>query len=120
MGEQPLNEIIMRSSLMITDYSSASWDMFYMRKPVIFYQFDVEDYNAVHGSYMDFDKDLFGERVMTVSQLLTSLKENTKNGFVLKPEYQAKWEKAFAYVDKNNAKRILEQINKRDWSRGSE
>ena len=120
VGEQPLNEIIMRSSLMITDYSSASWDMFYMRKPVIFYQFDVEDYNAVHGSYMDFDKDLFGERVMTVSQLLTSLKENTKNGFVLKPEYQAKWEKAFAYVDKNNAKRILEQINKRDWSRGSE
>lgn len=115
VGECPLNEIIMRSSIMITDYSSASWDMFYMQKPVIFYQFDEDDYNLVHGSYMDFEKDLFGDRAKTVEDVVKSLTRTVETGCKLKPEYQEKWEKAFAYVDQNNSKRILEQILKRDW-----
>ena len=115
VGECPLNEIMMRSSVMITDYSSASWDMFYMRKPVVFYQFDEEDYNLVHGSYMDFEKDLFGDRAKTVEEVVESLIRCVEAGCTLKTEYEKKWEKAFAYVDQNNSKRILEQILKRDW-----
>lgn len=115
VGEEPLNEIMMRCRLMITDYSSASWDMFYMKKPVIFYQFDEEEYNKVHGSYMDFEKDLFGERVRTLEALVDCLRDAKKRDFTLKQEYLAKWEKAFAYVDTNNSKRILEQIKKRNW-----
>src|SRR5699024_5347779 len=32
-----VNEEIMESSLMISDYSSVTWDMFYMNKPVLFF-----------------------------------------------------------------------------------
>lgn len=111
-GEQPLNEIIMRAKLMITDYSSAAWDMFYLKKPVIFYQFDVEDYEAVHGSYLDFEKDLFGRRAFSIEELVYRIKQVAKDGYQLEKEYLAKWDDAFAYVDHNNSERILEAINK--------
>ncbi|MDD5950112.1 MAG: CDP-glycerol glycerophosphotransferase family protein [Lachnospiraceae bacterium] len=111
-GQKPLNEIIMRSRLMITDYSSASWDMFYLKKPVIFYQFDVEDYTDIHGSYMDFEKDLFGDRANTIEELTACIQKAVHQGYKLDDAYLEKWDKAFAYVDNNNSKRILQKIQK--------
>lgn len=111
-GEKPLNEIIMRSKLMITDYSSASWDMFYLKKPVIFYQFDVEDYTDIHGSYMDFDKDLFGDRANDITELAFCIEKAVKQHYQLEDKYLNKWENAFAYVDGDNSKRILQKIQK--------
>ena len=40
----PLNQLLMRCSMMITDYSSACWDVYYQGKPVLFYQFDAVSY----------------------------------------------------------------------------
>ena len=42
--------------MLITDYSSVSWDIYYMEKPILFYQFDLEQYNETNGSYIDMDK----------------------------------------------------------------
>ena len=109
-GELPINELIMRSSLLITDYSSVSWDMYYLGKPIIFFQFDIDQYNFYHGSYMDMDKDLFGDRVFSIDELLDVLNEYIKNEFKEKPLFQARRPNYFKYVDKNNSKRIYDEI----------
>jgi CDP-glycerol glycerophosphotransferase (TagB/SpsB family) len=111
-GEQPLNEIMMRSKLMITDYSSASWDMFYMKKPVIFYQFDAKDYLDIHGSYLDFEQELFGARAVQLDSLLDCITSAVDNDFKLDEQYHEKYERAFLYVDDHNSERILKAIQK--------
>jgi CDP-glycerol glycerophosphotransferase (TagB/SpsB family) len=114
-GEEPLNELMMRCKLLITDYSSVCWDVFYQGKPVIFYQFDTEQYNEAHGSYIDLETDLFGDRVEKQEELFAVMEEYIQNGFTLKEKYQKMRPDCYKYIDKNNSQRICEEIIKRGW-----
>ena len=62
-GEQPLNQLLMSCNMLVTDYSSVAWDVYYQGKPVVFFPFDLETYEAVQGSYMDIRKEAFGDVV---------------------------------------------------------
>ena len=114
-GTEPLNELMMECKLLITDYSSVCWDVYYMGKPVIFYQFDLAKYNEAQGSYMNLEKDLFGDRTETQEELLALLKEAASDDFKLKPRYAEMREAMYAYIDHNNSKRTCEEIMKRGW-----
>jgi CDP-glycerol glycerophosphotransferase (TagB/SpsB family) len=106
---------MMRCKLLITDYSSVCWDVFYQGKPVIFYQFDTEQYNEAHGSYIDLETDLFGDRVEKQEELFAVMEEYIQNGFTLKEKYQKMRPDCYKYIDKNNSQRICEEIIKRGW-----
>ena len=73
---------MMRCSMLITDYSSVCWDVYYMDKPVLFYQFDYDMYNQAHGSYINMENDLFGNRSTTEDALLNDVEYFANNGFV--------------------------------------
>ena len=70
-GEEPANELMMRCKMLVTDYSSVCWDVFYLDKPVVFFQFDRDKYMEAHGSYLDMDRELFGDCAQDVDGLLT-------------------------------------------------
>jgi CDP-glycerol glycerophosphotransferase (TagB/SpsB family) len=114
-GAQPLNELLMSCRMLITDYSSVAWDVFYQSKPVIFYQFDLTEYNETNGSYIDMEKQLFGEKADEPATILQLMEEYAMSDFRLKPQYEAIREKSFKYIDKDNSKRICEQIMKKGW-----
>lgn len=114
-GTTPLNQLIMKCSMLITDYSSVSWDFYYLGKPILFYQFDLEKYNETNGSYIDMEKDLFGERCMTRQELLPKISEYYKKDFKEKPEYAELRKKYFAYHDHNNCRRTYEFIKDRGY-----
>lgn len=114
-GTQPLNQLMMECRLLVTDYSSVCWDVYYQGKPVIFYQFDVEQYNETQGAYIDLEKDLFGDRATTPEQLFALLEEAAENGFRLKPKYADMRESMYKYLDHNNSQRTCEEIMKRNW-----
>lgn len=114
-GSKPLNRLMMRCKTLITDYSSVCWDVYYQGKPVIFYQFDLAEYNETQGAYMDLENDLFGDRAETQEMLLDLLEETVENDFTLKPEYEEMRERLFKYIDRNNSRRICEEIMKRGW-----
>lgn len=114
-GEEPLNELMMKCKLLITDYSSVCWDVFYQGKPVIFYQFDTEQYLISHGSYIDFDTDLFGDRTKEIPELLELLEEYICTDFKLKDQYAVMRESCYKYIDNDNSRRICEEIKKRKW-----
>lgn len=114
-GSEPLNDLLMECSLLITDYSSVCWDVYYQGKPVIFYQFDLAKYNEAQGAYMDLEKDLFGDRAETQDALFVLLKESAENDFDLKPRYAEMREGLFSYIDHENSKRTCEEIMRRGW-----
>ena len=114
-GSVPLNQLIMKCSMLVTDYSSVSWDAYYLGKPILFYQFDLEKYNETCGSYIDMEKDLFGERCTTRTALLQKISEYAKNGFKEKPQYADMRKNYFAYHDHNNRRRTYEFIKDRGY-----
>ncbi len=108
--EAPMDEMIMRSSLMITDYSSVVWEMFYLKKPCVFIQFDKDKYLEYEGAYMDLDNDLFGDVTHNIDDLLTVIDHYIKNDFKEKQEYAELRNEYFTYMDHDNSERIYEAV----------
>lgn len=115
-GDIQVNEMIMESSLMVSDYSSVTWDMFYMGKPVIFFQFDYEKYEEYEGSYIDMETNLFGDRVMDIEMLLAAIKKAIHNDFQLANHYQEIRRNYFKYLDDKNSLRIYQVIREGDFN----
>lgn len=109
-GEKSLNDLLMKCNMLITDYSSVCWDALYINKPVLFYQFDYERYNLAHGSYINMEKDLPGDRSTDLNGLLDDVEKYLKNGLKIKPEYSKAAYDFFMYHDHNNCKRTFEFI----------
>ncbi|MGN0394243.1 MAG: CDP-glycerol glycerophosphotransferase family protein, partial [Coprococcus sp.] len=112
-GEEPLNRLIMRCKMLVTDYSSVSWDVFYQHKPVVFYQFDLPQYMESQGSYMNMEKELFGDMVTEAEELIKLLDGYAYSGFKIKTEYEQKYSTYFKYVDGDNSRRIAEYLQMR-------
>lgn len=112
-GAEPLNELMMRCSMMITDYSSAVWDVFYQGKPVLFYLFDLELYQELQGSYIDMERESFGDTAYTPEELAALILEYADNGFREKQQYAKMREKQIRYIDKQNSARIYQEIIQR-------
>jgi CDP-glycerol glycerophosphotransferase (TagB/SpsB family) len=109
-GEEKVNELLMSTSLLITDYSSVAWEVYYLKKPVIFYQFDIDDYNRLTGSYINMDEGLFGDRVFNSSELINTIESYLDNNFAEKNAYASKRNSYFKYIDNNNSERVYDEI----------
>ena len=64
LAEPSLQPLFAKTALLVTDYSSVAFEIAYIEKPVIYYQFDAEQfYGGGHlgfGGYFDFARDGFG------------------------------------------------------------
>lgn len=114
-GEEPLNEIIKKCHMLITDYSSVCWDVYYLGKPVLFYQFDCDMYMQAHGSYLDMEHELFGERYMECDDLIEGIEEYMKRDFREKDQYGKMRDYYLPYRDNDNSKRTYEYIISREY-----
>lgn len=108
---QPL---LIESALMITDYSSVHFDFAYMKKPVLYYQFDEKELFEKHveRGYFDYRTMGFGECVETETALLDRLEEYLADGLREKPLYEKRLEGFFLLHDTHNCERIYQEIVK--------
>ena len=107
-------ELLVKSSLFITDYSSLFFDFGYLNKPVIYTQFDIEEYRRYNPKgYFDYEKEGFGpvcnDIECAVNEIINKITDNCK----LKRQYARKIKKFFAFSDKNNNDRIYYEITKK-------
>lgn len=116
-GARPVNELMMESSMLISDYSSVVWDFFKMKKPVVFFQFDSDEYLKQHGSFIDLEKDLIGPRAVDVPSLLDEVRSTLEADCKLLPQYQAAYERTFDFDDRNNCERIYRVVEELEHDR---
>ena len=102
------------SKLVVTDYSSAVFDFAYLRKPVIYFQQDVNEFfsgkHLYDKGYFDYERDGFGEVEYTSEALVDRIIEYMQNGCKLKDKYRERIENTFPYHDKDNCRRVYEEI----------
>src|SRR5699024_4385914 len=113
-----IEELYAISDVLITDYSSVMFDYAYLKKPMLFYAYDLEKYLfGERGLYLDYEKIIPGPLVRKTSEIISNLK-NLSN---LEFEYKEKLEvfyNEFCQYGRNgdSAKNIVTEIMKNDRS----
>lgn len=112
-SDYDVQNLLKESKLLITDYSSVAFDFGYMRKPVIYYQFDKIEYDKRHYSkgYFEYDKNGFGPVVRFENDLLDNIKAYIKEKYYYE-RYVNRYNEIFFLYDKLNCNRHYDIINK--------
>lgn len=107
-----IQDLIRHSALMITDYSSVSMDFAYMKKPLIYYQFDHERVMKTHitESYFSYEKDGFGPVCYNIKTLYDELVNSYNRNFEVEEKYLEKHRKFFTIYDNKNCERNFQAI----------
>ncbi|CAM2981382.1 hypothetical protein HEBU111660_08865 [Helicobacter burdigaliensis] len=108
-----IQELFCNSSLMITDYSSVAFEMAYLNKPVIYYQFDKEVFFANHTlqqGYFNYEEDGFGPVVKTQEGLLKEAKKILEDGCKVGEPYKTNMANTFLFRDGKCCERVYEKI----------
>ncbi len=113
--DQSYQKMFEESSLFVTDYSSAAFDFAYLKKPVLYYQFDRDHFFNKHlwkEGYFNYEKDSFGEIEYDLEGIVRRMIEYMKNGCKMKEIYRERVDSFFEFHDHKNCDRVLEKIRK--------
>ncbi len=111
--EKNYSQLFSHANLLVTDYSSTAFDFAYLRKPVLYCQGDKQEFFSSHTyskGYFDYEKDGFGKVVYNIDQTVDEITNLIKNNCNLEQKYLKRINNFFAFNDKNNCKRIYEEI----------
>lgn len=109
------SQVFNESALLITDYSSVAMDFAYLRKPIIYTQFDKDEIYKVqvyNEGYFDFERDGFGPVTYTYEDTIKEIINMIENDCVEPEMYKERVDKFFPYNDHNNCQRIYTEIIK--------
>ena len=104
-------KLLKESKLFITDYSSIVFDFAYMKKPLIYYQYDDDGFHFdLTESYFDFEKMGFGEVVNSEKCLIDLLKKIINSNCEMDEKFKRRVDEFYEFHDNNNCKRVYEFI----------
>ncbi|MER8235945.1 CDP-glycerol glycerophosphotransferase family protein [Streptomyces sp. NPDC094049] len=77
VSEYPdIADLYVAADIMITDYSSVMFDYAHLRRPMLFFTYDLEHYrDKLRGFYFDFENDAPGPLIGTSDELVKAIQE---------------------------------------------
>lgn len=106
LGQKTVQELLIEHDILITDYSSISFDFSYMKKPVIFFHFDVEQFFK-KGILRPVEETFIGSIAYNVNEILNKV-ENTINERGTQQNNDLS--NIFDFVDHKNSERVYYMI----------
>lgn len=107
------SDIFKTGSALITDYSSVAFDFAYLHKPVVYCQFDREEFFNNHTykkGYFSYEENGFGPVTTTVQDLTKALDRLLSNNCKMDVQYIKRVDSFFRYTDNNNCQRVFDAI----------
>jgi CDP-glycerol glycerophosphotransferase len=104
-------ELYLISDILITDYSSVFFDYANLKRPILFFTYDLDKYrDQLRGFYLDFEKEGPGPLLMTSDSVIDAI----SNIEVLKKEYAVKYEafyeKFCSWHDGKSTEKVVNRI----------
>lgn len=109
-GDVDVQKLIKESALMVTDYSSVAFDFSFLNKPVIYYQFDKDQFLGRNPSHIDVENELPGHIVNTQDNLEYQLTELINNNYKVSKNIKDKAKRFCKYNDQGNSERIYKEV----------
>lgn len=101
------------SALLVTDYSSVAFDFAYLKKPVVYAQFDRDEFYKKHTykeGYFSYEKNGFGPVCSTLDETVNAIIASLDKGCSTDEKYLKRTDDFYPYHDAHNCKRIYEFI----------
>jgi CDP-glycerol glycerophosphotransferase len=107
-----VQQLLKESSILVTDFSSVSFDFAYMGKPVVYFLPDEERYFSEHfrRGYFNFERDGFGPVTRDVDSTVAVLEEMLRNGGDQSSAYKKRVEHCFPLRDSRNCERTMAAV----------
>lgn len=106
LGEKTVQELLIEHDILITDYSSISFDFSYMNKPVIFFHFDVERFFR-KGILRPVEETFIGKIAYNKSELIDSIEKAIQSNDI---KQNVDVSNLFDHVDHKNSERVYKAI----------
>lgn len=108
-----ITDLYLISDLLITDYSSVFFDYANLKRPVLYFTYDLEKYRDVlRGFYLDMEKDLPGPLLLTNDEVVDAIKNIDKIQEEYKERYEEFYNRFCCVDDGHAAQRVVEKVFK--------
>lgn len=108
---EDIRELYLISDLLITDYSSVFFDYANLKRPMIFFTYDLESYkNHLRGFYFDFERMAPGPIVRTTGQVIKSIRDIEDTGFAVGSNFVPFFDQFCDLEDGHASERVVNRV----------
>lgn len=108
---EDINELYLISDILITDYSSVFFDYAILKRPILFFVYDIEKYrDQLRGFYFDFERNAPGPLVKTTDELVDAIYDLEKNNNQLHKNFPAFYERFCALETGHATEKVVHEI----------
>lgn len=116
MADSDVQDLLMKSALLITDFSSVYFDFTYMNKPILYWQFDEDLYYKTHyqRGYFSCREDGFGPVIddNDAEKVIDFIESELKDNMQVMPLYKERADKFFTERTADHCSKTYEAIKK--------
>lgn len=106
-----ISELYLISDYLITDYSSVFFDYANLKRPMLFYTYDLEKYRDVlRGFYIDIEEELPGPLLFTTEEVIDAFRNIDEIVNKYKDKYDVFYEKFCSWEDGQASKRVANAV----------
>lgn len=110
VGQEDFSEVLSDTAICVTDYSSISFEFNLLKTPVIFLQFDYDQYKFERGHFLDSPYDFNGTVVRKISDLESLFSQKNIRDILKKSAISNHRKVLLDYENYKNTNAILDDI----------
>lgn len=108
---EDISRLYLASDICITDYSSVFFDFANLKRPILFYAYDFDEYaDEIRGMYMDMEKELPGPILRTNDAVVEALHNIDAITETYKTRYEEFYERFCSVDDGHASERVIEKV----------
>ncbi|MFD2694814.1 CDP-glycerol glycerophosphotransferase family protein [Sporolactobacillus shoreicorticis] len=110
---EDISELYMIADLLITDYSSVFFDYANLKRPMIFFTYDIADYrDHLRGFYFEFEKKAPGPIVLTTEEVIQAIQKIAASEFAVSDRFDAFFEKFCSLESGHSSEKVVQTVFK--------
>jgi len=108
---EDIRELYLISDMLLTDYSSVFFDYANLKRPMIFYAYDIDSYrDKLRGFYFDFEARVPGPIVKTTEAVIKMIHLFEENNYKMNKDFDSFYQQFCYLEDGHAAKRVVEKV----------
>lgn len=103
--------LYLMADVLITDYSSVFFDFANLRRPMLFFTYDLEKYRSVlRGFYINIEEELPGPMLFTTEEIIAALRNLPDVEKIYREKYKLFYDKYCSWEDGNASRKVAERV----------
>ena len=107
-------DLYLISDILITDYSSVFFDYSNLRRPILYYAYDLEKYrDQLRGFYLDYENQMPGPILKTTDEIINAVQHIDQIEEDYKEKYDEFYEKICCWETGHATEKIVQEVFKK-------